>query len=93
MSKFNKSSIKNQITDIIEHFVKKEVIEESFHSSTFWSRESFMARSLIKKYGYDNLIFLDLGFKVNSLLFFRSFDGIKKLNNLINRNSGNIVTN
>lgn len=82
MSKYDQSSLRNQITDIIEHFVKAEIIADAKSDKKFWSRESFMARSLIKRYGYNKLIFAEPGFKVNSLLYFRSFEGIKVLNKL-----------
>ena len=88
MSKFDQSSIRNQINDIIENFVKKEIIEESLQDSKFWSRESFMARSLIKKFTYEKLVFLDLGFKVNSLVFFRTLEGSNKIRKKLAEESG-----
>lgn len=81
-----KSSLHQQCIDIINHFIKEQVLEakDILYDKYFWPREIYMAKSLIKKYKYENLVFLDLGFKVNSLLYFKGYEGIKKLNEAVN---------
>lgn len=61
----------------IQLLIKKFVIPEYQKGKYFWSRESKIAKDLIKKYSYEYLQWVEVpfGYKIQSLLFFLTEDG------------------
>ena len=61
--------------EFFEKFIKSEQLTSNSSNPLFWSRETKMFGQLIKKYGSDFFQQLSIGFKLNSLAFFRSVKG------------------
>lgn len=69
---------------IIEKFIKPEIL--LIPDKYFWGREVNLLNKIIKKYSFELFLDLNLPFKLNSLAYFLSYDGIRFLNQEKNKN-------
>mgnify|MGYP001589624942 CR=1 FL=1 len=69
---------------IIEKFIKPEIL--LIPEKTFWGNQIGILNKILKKYPAELLLNIELGFKLNSLSWFLTFDGIKRLNLEKNKN-------
>lgn len=75
------NNLSNTYVFIVQKFVKNAT---TIAETSFWTRERLAAKKLINKYGFSNLLLVNLSFKLNSLSWFFSFDGAKEISRQLN---------